>query len=73
MVPVLGMILYPVEPAWWMMLFPSLSQDVLVTSLIKGEALKGSFVTLSVLSTLALGVVLSFLADWLYRREQILG
>jgi len=73
LVPVLGMILYPVEPAWWMMLFPSLSQDVLVTSLIKGEPLKGSFVALSVLSTLAAGAVLSFVADWLYRREQILG
>jgi|HubBroStandDraft_5_1064220.scaffolds.fasta_scaffold43292_2 sodium transport system permease protein len=73
LVPVLGMVMFPMEPAWWMMLLPSMSQDVLVTELIKGEALKPLFVSLSVLSTLLCGMGLTGLAVWLYRREQILG
>jgi sodium transport system permease protein len=73
MVPVLGMVLYPAEPALWMMLVPSLSQDVLITGLIKGEPLKGLFISVSVLSTLLLGAGLASLAVWLYRRERILG
>jgi sodium transport system permease protein len=73
LVPVLGMVMFPMEPAWWMMLLPSMSQDVLVTELIKGEPLKPLFVSLSVLSTLMCGAGLSGLAVWLYRREQILG
>ena len=73
MIPVLAMVMFPVEPAWWMMLLPSMSQDVLITALIKGEALKPLFVTLSVCSTLVLGGALTSLAVWLYKREQILG
>lgn len=73
LVPVLALVLYPSEPRLWMMLVPSLSQDVLVTLLIKGEPLKGLFVTVSVGSTLALGGLLAAVAVWLYRRERILG
>src|SRR6185503_8233084 len=62
MIPVLAMVMFPVEPAWWMMLLPSMSQDVLITSLIKGETLKPLFVLLSVTSTLACGLGLSGLA-----------
>jgi len=73
MIPVLGLVLFPTEPRWWMLLLPAMSQDVLVTALIKGEALKPVFVTLSVSSTLALGGLLTVVAVWLYRRERILG
>ncbi|HLW75250.1 MAG TPA: ABC transporter permease [Gammaproteobacteria bacterium] len=73
MVPVLAMVLFPVEPRWWMMLVPSMSQDVLVTALIKGEPLKPLFVALSVTSTLALGAGFTGVAVWLYQRERILG
>ncbi|HEX2668273.1 MAG TPA: ABC transporter permease [Gammaproteobacteria bacterium] len=73
LVPVMGLIMFPMEPAWWMMLLPSMSQDVLITSLIKGEDLKPLFVVLSVASTLVAGFGLTGLAVWLYRRERILG
>ena len=73
MIPVLAMVMFPVEPAWWMMLLPSMSQDVLITQLIKGEPLNSLFVALSIVSTLAIGGALSSLAVWLYKREQILG
>ena len=73
LIPVMAMVLNPTEPAWWMMLVPSLSQDVLVTQLIKGENLPGLFVGLSVASTLGLGALLTGIAVSLYRRERILG
>lgn len=73
LVPVLGLVMFPMEPAWWMMLLPSMSQDVLVTELIKGEALRPLFVVLSVTSTLVCGLGLAALTVWLYKRERILG
>lgn len=72
-IPVLVMVLNPAEPTLWMMLVPSLSQDVLLTTLIKGEPLKGLFVAVSAASSLLLGALLAALAVWLYRRERILG
>ncbi|HEX4300067.1 MAG TPA: ABC transporter permease [Gammaproteobacteria bacterium] len=73
LIPVLGLVMFPMEPAWWMMMLPSMSQDVLVTELIKGEALRPLFVLLSVTSTLACGLGLAGLTVWLYKRERILG
>ena len=73
LIPVLGLVMFPAEPAWWMMLLPSMSQDVLITELIKGEPLQPMFVALSVLSTMAVGGALAALAVWLYQRERILG
>ena len=73
LIPVLGLVMFPMEPAWWMMLLPSMSQDVLITELIKGEPLQPAFVALSVLSTLLVGGALASLAVWLYKRERILG
>lgn len=72
-IPVFALIMFPAEPALWMMWVPALSQDVLVTSVIKGNAISAGFVAFSVFSTLALGLILSWLATWLYRREQVLG
>jgi sodium transport system permease protein len=73
MIPVFALIMFPAEPALWMMLVPALSQDVLVTSLIKGTALNAGFVSVSVICTCVLGLLLAWLAVWLYRREQVLG
>jgi len=73
MIPVFALIMFPAEPSLWMMLVPALSQDVLVTSVIKGAALSGVFVAISVISTFALGLLLAWLAAWLYRREKVLG
>lgn len=73
LVPVLALLLYPHEPSLWMMFVPSLSQDVLITNLIKGEALHWLFMSISVTSTLVGAAALATLAVWLYRRERILG
>ena len=56
-----------------MMWVSALSQDVLVTSLMKSNMSNGWFVSLSVIGTLVTGLLLARLAVWLYRREQVLG
>jgi sodium transport system permease protein len=62
-----------IEPEPKLMWIPSLSQHLLVTTLIKDEPLTPAFVALSIASTLAFGVLLGWLAVCLYRREAILG
>jgi sodium transport system permease protein len=62
-----------IEPEPKLMWIPSLSQHLLITTLIKDQPLNPSFVAISVASTLVLGVLLGWLAVRLYRREAILG
>jgi sodium transport system permease protein len=62
-----------VEPEAKLMWVPSLSQHLLITTLIKAEPLNASFVAISVLSSLGLGALLGWLAVRLYQREAILG
>jgi sodium transport system permease protein len=62
-----------IEPETKLMWIPSLSQHLLITTLIKDQPLNPLFVAISVSSTLAFGVLLGWLAVRLYRREAILG
>jgi sodium transport system permease protein len=62
-----------VEPELKLMWIPSLSQHLLITTLIKDQPLDSGLTALSVVSTLVFGVLLGWLAVRLYRREAILG
>jgi sodium transport system permease protein len=62
-----------IEPAPQLMWIPSLSQHLLITTLIKDQPLDALLVTLSALSSLAFGALLGWIAVRLYRREAILG
>jgi sodium transport system permease protein len=62
-----------IEPAAKLMWIPSLSHHLLITALIKDQPLDASLVAISVVSTLAFGALLAWLAVRLYRREAILG
>jgi len=62
-----------IEPDPKLMWIPSLSQHLLITTLIKDQPLDATLVSLSVLSSLAFGSLLGWLAVRLYRREAILG
>ncbi len=76
LVPTLPIIfagLFALKSSTPLMLVPSLSQHLLITELMKGEALNLTHATISVLSTLALGALLSYVAARLYGREGILG
>jgi len=71
--PIMIAALLTVRPTLQWMAVPSLSQHLLVTDLIKDEALSPLFVATSVGSTLAVGIALTWLAMRLYQREGILG
>jgi sodium transport system permease protein len=71
--PVIFATMLNVAPDPELMWIPSLSQHLLVTSLIKQEALEPSLVGLSVASSLLLGGLIGWVAARLYQREAILG
>jgi sodium transport system permease protein len=73
LIPTLLTALWPFQPALWMMLVPSLSQDLLIVDLLKAEPLDPIAAGLSCASTLVVGALLAGLAVWLYRREKVLG
>jgi sodium transport system permease protein len=62
-----------VEPAPKLMWIPSLSQHLLITTLIKDEPLDWLLVALSASSSLLFGALLAWVAVRLYQREAILG
>ncbi len=62
-----------VSPSPALMAVPSLSQHLLMQGLLRGEPLPADYVAISVCSTLALGLLLTWTAGRLYRRERILG
>jgi sodium transport system permease protein len=65
--------LYSLRPTPALMAVPSLSQHLLMTGLLRDEPLQASHVWISAVATLAIGLVLAWLAGRLYRREAILG
>jgi hypothetical protein len=62
-----------VQPQASLMLVPSLSQHLVIQALMRGDPLPAAWVALSVGATLALALLLAWLAGNLYRRESILG
>jgi len=62
-----------IEPEAKLMWIPSLSQHLLITTLIKDQPLDALFVAISVASSLAFGALLGWVAVRLYQREAILG
>jgi sodium transport system permease protein len=71
--PVIFAAITNVEASPKLMWIPSLSQHLLVTTLIKAQPLDPLLVTLSAGSTLAFAALLGWAATQLYRREAILG
>jgi sodium transport system permease protein len=62
-----------IEPTLDRMWIPSLSQHLLITTLIKDQPLAASAIALSAVGSLAFGALLAWVAVRLYRREAILG
>jgi sodium transport system permease protein len=72
-IPLFATMMGAPKPELWMMATPTLSQHLLVTELLKGEPVSLLFAATSIGSTLALGLLLSWIAVKLYSRERILG
>ena len=62
-----------VRPSLALMAVPSLSQHLLITSLIRAEPIEAPMLAVSVATTLLLGALLAYAAVRLYERERILG
>ncbi len=71
--PILVVSILMIRPTTALMFVPSLSQHLLLVSLIKNEPVNWLYVLVSVTGTLALGALLTFVSAKLYRREGLLG
>jgi sodium transport system permease protein len=71
--PIIFAAIWQLQPSNALMWVPSMSQHLLITSLLRAEPLVPLHVLLSVGGTLALGVAIAWVAARLYRREGILG
>ena len=69
-----GMILVfaPVQAQNWMMMIPTFSQTLLLGQIVRGEALAGGDVVLSMTSSLLAAAILVFIAARLYERENLI-
>jgi sodium transport system permease protein len=61
------------RPSAWLMMVPSLSQQFMVTGLLRAEPVSALYAMLSVGVSLTLGVVAAYAAGRLYHREKLLG
>ncbi len=71
--PILFALLSGTKASVPLMFVPSLSQHLLATNLLRGDPIPFLHITISAGTTLALGILLAWLAVKLYRREAILG
>lgn len=71
--PILIVSILTLRPQLSFMFVPSLSQHLLLVDMVKNEPINGLHVLISVASTLALGILLTWICARLYRREGLLG
>lgn len=71
--PILVVSVLQLRPRIEYMFVPSLSQHLLLIDMVKNEALDPLHIAISVVSTLAIGLLLTWLCARLYRREGLLG
>jgi len=71
--PILIVSILTLRPRLEFMFIPSLSQHLLLVDMVKNEPINALHVTISVVSTLILGILLTWVCARLYRREGLLG
>ena len=71
--PIMFAVVNGTKPTATLMTIPSLSQHLLATSLMRGDAIPPLHALISAGTTLALGALLVWIAIRLYKREAILG
>ena len=71
--PILIVSILMLRPRTEFMFIPSLSQHLLLVDMVKNEPLDPAHVAISVVSTLVIGIVLTWACARLYRREGLLG
>jgi sodium transport system permease protein len=70
--PGLALAFFPVKPALWVMLIPTFGQQILINQFMRLEPINITFSMISTVTTLLVSMVITWIAIWLYEREQIL-
>ena len=71
--PILVVSILQLRPRLEFMFVPSLSQHLILVDMVKNEPLNGLHIAISVVSTLVIGALLTWVCARLYRREGLLG
>ncbi len=71
--PILVVSILTLRPQLEFMFVPSLSQHLILVNMVKNEPLNGLHVAISVVSTLLIGAIMTWVCARLYRREGLLG
>ncbi len=71
MIPSLIFMVNPMKPETWMMTIPMFSQNLLIGEFVRGEAVSTLWLTLSMGSTLLIGLVFTALAATLFSRPRV--
>jgi sodium transport system permease protein len=72
MIPSLIFMANPIKAESWMMAIPLFSQNILIGEIIRGESVAPSWYTMSVASTLVIGLALAVVAATLYNRPKLI-
>jgi sodium transport system permease protein len=70
--PGLALAFFPVKPALWVMLIPTFGQQILINQFMRLEPINITYAMISTVTTLLVSMVITWIAIWLYEREQIL-
>lgn len=71
--PILIVAILTLQPRFEFMFIPALSQHLILVDMISNEPVNGLHVAVSVLSTLAVGAIFTWVCVRLYHREALLG
>lgn len=70
--PGIGLAFLPVKPALWTMLIPTFGQQILINQFLRGEFVDPANVAISALATLALALILTWMAVRLFEQERVI-
>lgn len=71
-IPIMIAAVMNMKPSLEWMVVPSMSQHLLILDLVKGEPLQPLFIAVSVASSAVIGVLLTYVSIWFYKRESLL-
>jgi sodium transport system permease protein len=69
--PGMIMVFVPIQPSAWAMMIPTYGQTILIGQLVRGETPSATYMVLSCLATMAVALVLLFMAARFYKRENM--
>ncbi len=72
MVPSMALMLMPVTEKLWMMSIPVLSQNLIINQIMRGEPVTIISIIVTIVGSLAVGLILAIAAIKLYNRESLL-